>query len=197
MGLPDELLLDILRPCHELLLHLHASAFTSSLEVAALPLSTHCGGGAFAHACTVAVGRHVYLVNRGATSGGPADGRGAGVRADAILTKQVPGDRRGRADLRGGQLGAHHRGQGVRPGGRSVARRHGGLRRRYGCAGMGAAGVFYVTGGVAMSGGGAVGTAAHVCAGSVHVLHVGSGARVWARHLVLVMPRHHWTWASP
>ena len=130
-------------------------------------------------------------------AGGPADGRGAGVRGDAVPAEQVRGGRRGRADLRGGQLGAHHRGQGVRPGGRSVARRHGGLRRRYGCAGMGAAGVFYVTGGVAMSGGGAVGTAAHVCAGSVHVLHVGSGARVWARHLVLVMPRHHWTWASP
>ncbi|PWZ27453.1 hypothetical protein Zm00014a_019557 [Zea mays] len=69
-----------LRPCllavssssaRALLLHLHASASASasasSLEVSALPLPPRCGGAAFAHARAVAVGRHVYLVGRGAT----------------------------------------------------------------------------------------------------------------------------------
>ena len=70
-------------------------------------------------------------------------------------------------------------------------------RRRYGCTGTGAADVFYIAGGVAVSGGGTAGMTAHVCAGSVDALHMGSGARVWARHPVLVRPRHRWTWASP
>jgi hypothetical protein len=204
-GLPDELLLDILRPCllavssssaRELLLHLHASA--SSLEVAALPLPTHCGGAAFAHALAVAVGRHVYLVDRGAT-----------LRVDPLTGAEracaptlFPWSKFAAAAV-GARI--YVAGSSVRtavveeydPAAEAWCIIAEAPRRRYGCAGMGAGGVFYVVGGVAVSGGGAAGTAAHACAGSVDALHVGSGTRVWARHPVLVIPQHRWTWASP
>jgi hypothetical protein len=91
-----------------------------------LPLPTRCGGAAFAHARAVAVGRHVYLVDRGATLRVDPLTGAARAGADAVPAEQVPGGRRVRADLHGGQLGAHRLGRGVRPGDRIMARRRGG-----------------------------------------------------------------------
>ncbi|AQK57266.1 Putative F-box containing family protein [Zea mays] len=187
-----------LRPCllavssssaRALLLHLHASASASasasSLEVSALPLPPRCGGAAFAHARAVAVGRHVYLVGRGATLRvDPLTGAARACAATLFPRSKFAAAAVGaRIYVSGGsaRTAAVEEYDPAADAWRVVAEAP---RRRYGCAGAGAGGVFYVAGGVAVSGGGAAGTAAleaHACAGSVDALHVGSGARAWAR----------------
>ncbi|ONM01584.1 F-box/kelch-repeat protein [Zea mays] len=154
-GLPDELLLDILRPCRELLLHLHASASASSLEAQRGRALTLFPRSKFLAAVVCA---RIYMAGSSART--------------ASVEEYDPATESWRVVVEA-------------------------PRRRYGCTGTGAADVFYIAGGVAVSGGGTAGMTAHVCAGSVDALHMGSGARVWARHPVLVMPRHRWTWASP
>lgn len=153
------------------------------LEVAALPLPPtllHCGGSVFAHARAVVLGRDVFLIGRGATLRVDALTGAARACAPTLFPRKkfaaaAVGDR---IYVAGGSARTAvveeydpeadaWRVVGEAP------------RRRYGCAGASAGGVFYVAGGVAVSGEGARALEAHVCAGSVDALHVASGT--WAR----------------
>jgi len=170
-----------------LLLHLHhASASSSSLDVAALPLPLPLLLPP--HARAVAVGRHVYLVGRGATL--RVDPLTGAARACAPTlfprSKFAAAAVGARIYVAGGsaRTAAVEEYDPSADAWRVVAEAP---RRRYGCAGAGAGGVFYVAGGVAVGagGGGGGGAAAvveaHACAGSVDALHVASGAWAWAR----------------
>ncbi|CAD6254928.1 unnamed protein product [Miscanthus lutarioriparius] len=138
-----------LRPCllavssssRALLLQLHASPSSCSLDIAALPLLLRWGDTKFAAA---AVGARIYVA-------------GGSARTAAVEEYDPAADAW-----------------------RVVAEAP---RRRYGCAGAGAGGVFYVAGGVAVGGRGASAALveAHAWAGSVDALHVASGAWAWAR----------------
>jgi hypothetical protein len=178
-------------------LQLGGAASSSSrpeFDVAALPLPPHRAGSpspspsssasAFAHARAVALGRDVYLIGRGATL--RVDALTGAARACAPTL--FPRDKFAAAAV-GGRIyvaGGSARTAAVEeydPGAdawRVVAEAP---RRRYGCAGAGAGGVFYVAGGVAVSrhpgGDGGVAPRAHACAGSVDALNVASGAWAW------------------
>ncbi|XP_066340856.1 F-box/kelch-repeat protein At5g26960-like [Miscanthus floridulus] len=186
-----------LRPCllavsssaRALLLHLHASpSSSSSLDVAALPLllPPPLLPHSFAHARAVAVGRHVYLVGRGATL--RVDPLTGAARACAPTlfprSKFAAAAVGARIYVAGGsaRTATVEEYDPAADAWRVVAEAP---RRRYGCAGAGAAGVFYVAGGVAVGGGRGSAAAAlveaHACAGSVDALHVASGAWAWAR----------------
>ncbi|KAL6642210.1 hypothetical protein ACP70R_020391 [Stipagrostis hirtigluma subsp. patula] len=172
------------------LLQLHQESRTE-LDVAALPLPLsllHCGGGgssAFAHARAVALGREVYLIGRGATLRVDALTGAARACAHTLFPRKkfAAAAVGGRIYVAGGsaRTAAVEEYDPAADAWRVVAEAP---RRRYGCAGAGAAGVFYVAGGVAVSapgGDGARALEAHVCAGSVDALHVASGAWAWAR----------------
>ncbi|KAI4991804.1 hypothetical protein ZWY2020_040190 [Hordeum vulgare] len=152
------------------------------LQVAALPLPLallHCGGSVFAHARAVALGREIFLVGRGATL------RWTRSRAQRACAPTLFPRKKFAAAAVGGRIyvaggsartAAVEEYDPVADAWRVVSEAP---RRRYGCAGAGAGGVFYVAGGVAVSGDGARALGAHVCAGSVDALHVASGS--WAR----------------
>ncbi|KAF8671569.1 hypothetical protein HU200_049888 [Digitaria exilis] len=173
------------------LLHLGASS-RSDIEVAALPLPPqllHCAGGsssssAFAHARAVALGpREVYLIGRGATMRIDALTGAARACAPTLFPRKkfAAAAVEARIYVAGGsaRTAAVEEYDPAVDAWRVVAEAP---RRRYGCAGAGAGGVFYVCGGVAVSGGedGAPRVAAHACAGSVDALHVASGAWAWS-----------------
>ncbi|KAF0890113.1 hypothetical protein E2562_037681 [Oryza meyeriana var. granulata] len=157
------------------------------LEVAALtlpPTLLHCGSYVFAHARAVVLGREVFLVGRGAMLRVDALTGAARACAPTLFPRKkfaaaAVGDR---IYVAGGsaRTAAVEEYDPEADAWRVVGEAP---RRRYGCAGAGAGGVFYVAGGVAMSGEGARALEAHVCAGSVDALHVASGS--WARPRVL------------
>jgi hypothetical protein len=176
------------------LLQLGASS-RPDLDVAALPLPQplrHCAGSsssssAFAHARAVPLGRDVYLIGRGATLRVDALTGAARACAPTLFPRKkfaaaAVGDR---IYVAGGsaRTAAVEEYDPAADAWRVVAEAP---RRRYGCAGAGAGGVFYVAGGVALSGHrGGDGVApraleAHACAGSVDALHVASGAWAWS-----------------
>ncbi|KAK3119683.1 hypothetical protein QOZ80_9AG0673730 [Eleusine coracana subsp. coracana] len=164
-------------------------------EVAALPLPQtllhlHCHGAAsssaFAHARAVAVGRSVFLIGRGAT-----------LRVDALTgatrscaptlfprKKFAAAATRDRIYVAGGssRTAAVEEYDPAVDAWRVVAQAP---RRRYGCAGAVAGGVFYVAGGVAVSASGIEARAA-CAAGTVDALHLASGA--WARGAPRAVP---------
>ncbi|KAG8050718.1 hypothetical protein GUJ93_ZPchr0009g1571 [Zizania palustris] len=156
---------------------------TPTVDVAALPLPQtllHCSGAAFAHARAVVLGREVFLIGRGATLCVDALTGAARACAPTLFPRKkfaaaAVGDR---IYVAGGsaRTAAVEEYVPEADAWRVVAEAP---RRRYGCAGAGAGGVFYVAGGVAVSGEGARTLEAHVCAGSVDALHVASGS--WAR----------------
>lgn len=171
-------------------LHHHASASpstSSSLDVAALPLPLLLPPHSFAHARAVAVGRHVYLVGRGATVRlDPLTGAARACAPTLFPRSKFAAAAVGeRIYVAGGsaRTAAVEEYDPAADAWRVVAEAP---RRRYGCAGAGAGGVFYVAGGVAVGGGQGSASAtaaleAHACAGSVDALHVASGAWAWAR----------------
>uniref|UniRef100_A0A0D3HHY3 RING-type domain-containing protein n=1 Tax=Oryza barthii TaxID=65489 RepID=A0A0D3HHY3_9ORYZ len=154
-----------------------------SLQVAPLPLPPtllHCGGSVFAHARAVVLGRDVFLIGRGATLRVDALTGAARACAPTLFPRKkfaaaAVGDR---IYVAGGsaRTAAVEEYDPEVDAWRVVGEAP---RRRYGCAGASAGGVFYVAGGVAVSGEGARALEAHVCAGSVDALHVASGT--WAR----------------
>ncbi|CAN6357542.1 unnamed protein product [Urochloa humidicola] len=177
------------------LLQLGASS-VPELDVAALPLPPplpHCPGGstsssAFAHARAVALGRDVYLIGRGATLRVDALTGAARACAPTLFPRKkfAAAAVGGRIYVAGGsaRTSAVEEYDPSADAWRIVAEAP---RRRYGCAGAGAGGVFYVAGGVAVSSGGDGGGGgatraleAHACAGSVDALHVASGAWAWS-----------------
>ncbi|CAN6335588.1 unnamed protein product [Urochloa humidicola] len=166
------------------------------LDVAALPLPSplpHCSGSsssssAFAHARAVALGREVYLIGRGATLRVDALTGASHACAPTLFPRKkfAAAAVGGRIYVAGGsaRTAAVEEYDPAADAWRVVAEAP---RRRYGCAGAGAGGVFYVAGGVAVSSGGdgRGGAArraleAHACAGSVDALHVASGAWAWS-----------------
>ncbi|CAL5098407.1 unnamed protein product [Urochloa decumbens] len=161
------------------------------LDVAALPLPSllHCAGSssssAFAHARAVALGRDVYLIGRGATLRVDALTGAARACAPTLFPRKkfAAAAVGGRIYVAGGsaRTAAVEEYDPSVDAWRVVAEAP---RRRYGCAGAGAGGVFYVAGGVAVSSGGdgsgGAATRAHACAGSVDALHVASGAWAWS-----------------
>ncbi|XP_040384943.1 F-box/kelch-repeat protein At5g26960-like [Oryza brachyantha] len=162
---------------------LQFDAFAPVLEVAALPLPPtllHCGGSVFAHARAVVLGREVFLIGRGATLRVDALTGAARACAPTLFPRKkfaaaAVGDR---IYVAGGsaRTAAVEEYDPEADAWRVVTEAP---RWRYGCAGAAAGGVFYVAGGVAVSGEGARALEAHVCAGSVDALHVASGT--WAR----------------
>ncbi|RCV36394.1 hypothetical protein SETIT_7G315300v2 [Setaria italica] len=174
------------------LLQLGASS-RPDLEVAALPLPPpllHCVGSsssAFAHARAVVLGRDVYLIGRGATLRVDALTGAARACAPTLFPRKkfAAAAVGARIYVAGGsaRTAAVEEYDPDADAWRVVAEAP---RRRYGCAGAGAGGVFYVAGGVAVSGhpGGDGGAPraleAHACAGSVDALHVASGAWAWS-----------------
>ncbi|KAF7064618.1 hypothetical protein CFC21_070890 [Triticum aestivum] len=153
------------------------------LQVTALPLPLallHCGRSVFAHARAVALGREIFLVGRGATLRVDALTGAARACAPTLFPRKkfAAAAVGGRIYVAGGsaRTAAVEEYDPVADAWRVVSEAP---RRRYGCAGAGAGGVFYVAGGVAVSGDGARALGAHVCAGSVDALHVASGT--WAR----------------
>ncbi|CAL4911723.1 unnamed protein product [Urochloa decumbens] len=173
------------------LLQLGASS-VPELDVAALPLPSplpHCSGSssAFAHARAVALGRDVYLIGRGATLRVDALTGASHACAPTLFPRKkfAAAAVGGRIYVAGGsaRTAAVEEYDPSADAWRVVAEAP---RRRYGCAGAGAGGVFYVAGGVAVSSGGdGSGGAtraleAHACAGSVDALHVASGAWAWS-----------------
>ncbi|KAF8664650.1 hypothetical protein HU200_054359 [Digitaria exilis] len=198
----------LLRPCllavnvsafARALLHLGGASSRPDIEVAALPLPPqllHCAGGssssssAFAHARAVALGpREVYLIGRGATLRVDALTGAARACAPTLFPRKkfAAAAVGARIYVAGGsaRTGAVEEYDPAVDAWRVVAEVP---RRRYGCAGAGAGGVFYVCGGVAVSGGRRGGEEsppraaleAHACAGSVDALHVASGAWAWS-----------------
>ncbi|XP_039855109.1 F-box/kelch-repeat protein At5g26960-like [Panicum virgatum] len=161
------------------------------LEVAALPVPPpllHCAGSsAFAHTHAVALGSEVFLIGRGAT-----------LRVDALTgaaracvptlfpRKKFAAAAVGwRIYIASGSVRttAVEEYDPAADTWRVVAEAP---WRRYGCAGAAAGSVFYVAGGLAVSGH-PVGEGAapralevHACAGSVDALHVASGAWAWS-----------------
>ncbi|CAO2143200.1 unnamed protein product [Urochloa humidicola] len=171
------------------------SSSVPELDVAALPLPSplpHCTGGstfsssAFAHARVVALGRDVYLIGRGATLRVDALTGAARACAPTLFPRKkfAAAAVGARIYVAGGsaRTSAVEEYDPSADAWRVVAEAP---RRRYGCSGAGAGGVFYVAGGVAVSssrdGSGATrALEAHACAGSVDALHVASGAWAWS-----------------
>ncbi|TVT99484.1 hypothetical protein EJB05_55153, partial [Eragrostis curvula] len=168
---------------------------TLSSEVDSLPLPPtllpHCRGSSstFAHARAVAVGREVFLIGRGATLRVDALTGAARACAPTLFPRKkfAAAAVGGRIYVAGGSARTaaveEYDPSAADDAWRVVAEAP---RRRYGCAGAGSGGVFYVAGGVAVSAA-APGVArgapqpleARACAGSVDAFHVAS--RAWAR----------------
>ncbi|GJN28377.1 hypothetical protein PR202_gb16490 [Eleusine coracana subsp. coracana] len=168
------------------LIHLDASR-PDPAEVAALPLpapllNLHCHGGdassnAFAHARVVAVGREVFVIGRGATLRVDALTGSARSCAPTLFPRKkfAAAATADRIYVAGGssRTAAVEEYDPAADAWRVVAQAP---RRRYGCAGAVAGGVFYVAGGVAVSSSSPGGGIEACAAGTVDALHLASGA---------------------